>query len=132
MKYNILIGADLVPTKSNKELFQKGDIKALIGNELYNLWLNASARVFNLETPVCDIESPIEKCGPNLMASTRTFKGIKALKPDIVCLSNNHIMDQNEQGLDSTLKLFKENSIDYIGAGKNLEEANNFKILGNL
>ena len=34
MAFRILIGADLVPTKSNYELFIKGDSKELIGIEL--------------------------------------------------------------------------------------------------
>ena len=33
MAFRILIGADLVPTKSNYELFIKGDSKELIGIE---------------------------------------------------------------------------------------------------
>ena len=31
---NILIGADFVPTKSNAEYFEKGDMNHLLGGEL--------------------------------------------------------------------------------------------------
>ena len=34
---NIIIGADLVPTKSNIELFEKGDVDTLIGRELTDI-----------------------------------------------------------------------------------------------
>lgn len=48
---SIVIGADLVPTKSNVELFEKGDIDTLIGSELKDIILNADYRIFNLEIP---------------------------------------------------------------------------------
>lgn len=38
---NILIGADLVPTQSNTDLFAAGDAQALVGEELYQLLCNA-------------------------------------------------------------------------------------------
>ncbi|RBP42240.1 hypothetical protein [Garciella nitratireducens] len=34
----LLIAADLVPTKSNIDLFNKADIKALLGEELLSIW----------------------------------------------------------------------------------------------
>ena len=37
---SIVIGADLVPTKSNVELFEKGDIDTLIGSELKDIILS--------------------------------------------------------------------------------------------
>ena len=46
---NIIIGADLVPTESNIELFEKGDIDTLIGRELKDIIHNADYRIFNLE-----------------------------------------------------------------------------------
>ena len=62
---NIVIGADLVPTESNIELFEKGDIDTLIGNELKDIILGADYRIFNLEVPLVNETSPIKKCGPN-------------------------------------------------------------------
>lgn len=129
MRNNILIGADLVPTKSNFDLFINGDTRTLLGEDLFDIWNRAAVRVFNLETPICDDLTPIDKYGPNLAAPTSTFAGIKALLPDVVCLSNNHILDQGTQGLESTISLLKENSISYIGAGYNLKDANNYKII---
>ncbi|MCX7883742.1 MAG: CapA family protein [Caloramator sp.] len=64
----LLIAGDLVPTKSNLELFNAGDAKSLLGQELYSLWNSADIRIFNLEVPLTDKEEPIPKCGPNLIA----------------------------------------------------------------
>ena len=53
---NILIGADIVPTSSNTDLFAAGDIQILLGEELKNLLWNADYRIFNLEVPFTDRE----------------------------------------------------------------------------
>lgn len=34
MPFRIMIGADLVPTESNAELFKRGDARTLVGEEL--------------------------------------------------------------------------------------------------
>lgn len=43
----------------------------------------------------------------------------------ILNLANNHMMDYGEKGLRDTLQVFKEENLDYIGAGKNLTDAKN-------
>lgn len=120
---SILIGADLVPTNSNEENFINGDIESLIGEELLILLRNANERIFNLEVPLTDKKNPINKCGPNLIASTNTIKGIKALNPTLLTLANNHILDQGEEGLESTRCILRENNIPYVGVGNNVFEA---------
>ena len=108
----ILIGADLVPTKSNEMLFCSGDNIALVGEELLNLLKEADYRIFNLEVPLTNTASPITKCGPALIAPTNTVAGYKALKVDLLTLGNNHIMDQDKQGLFSTIHTLKAHGID--------------------
>ena len=125
----LLIAADLVPTKSNIDLFNKADIKTLLGEELFSIWNSADVRIFNLEVPLVDKKNPIDKCGPNLIAPTSTAKGIKALKPSLITLANNHIMDQGIQGLNSTREILNSYNIPYIGVGDNLFEASKPYIL---
>lgn len=119
----IIIGADLVPTESNKHLFVEGDKQALLGAELSNILSDATYRIFNLEVPLTDTSSPIRKCGPNLIAPIATINGYKAIDADILTLANNHILDQGEQGLNSTCEILKKNNIAYLGAGKDPAEA---------
>jgi poly-gamma-glutamate capsule biosynthesis protein CapA/YwtB (metallophosphatase superfamily) len=119
----ILIGGDLVPTESNVELFNSANTVELLGDDLPEILKQADFRVFNLEIPLTDQEEPIIKCGPNLIAPTSTINGIKQIQPDLLTLANNHILDQGEHGLYSTIKGLKENSIDYVGAGSDLNEA---------
>ncbi len=120
---SIIIGADLVPMPSNYELFNNGKAVELVGQELFDILKNADYRVFNLEVPLTDVSKPIDKCGPNLIAPTSTINGYKALNVDLITIANNHIMDQDEQGFDSTIKTLKENAISFVGGGENLSQA---------
>lgn len=119
----LIIGADLVPTDTNTDLFINGDAETLVGRELLDILKSVKYRIFNLEIPLTDIESPIQKQGPNLIAPTKTIAGYKALGVDLLTLANNHILDQGQQGLESTCKILKENKIDFLGVGATYKEA---------
>ncbi len=120
---DILIGADLVPTKSNMKYFENQNIEKLIDKNLLERLNKADYRIFNLEVPLADNETPINKCGPNLIASTKSGLGIKKLGVNFVTLANNHILDQGENGLNSTINTLKELDISFAGVGNTLEEA---------
>ena len=119
----IIIGADLVPTNSNIEFFESGDVKALLGEELNGILQNADYRIFNLEVPLTDREQPIPKCGPNLIAPTMCVAGYKAMHVDLLTLANNHILDQDQQGLESTCSVLDAAGFAYTGVGQTPEEA---------
>lgn len=119
----IIIGADLVPTKSNFDLFINADIKNLISEELFEIWKSSEIRIFNLEVPLVNKLSPIKKFGPNLAAPCNTINGIKALEPTLLTLANNHILDHGISGLQSTLSLLNEKKISYTGISENIERS---------
>lgn len=119
----LLIGADIVPTKSNEQAFIQSGISALVDADLLKLLQNADYRVFNLEVPLTDQEKPIAKCGPNLIAPAASVKGIKALGADFLTLANNHIMDQDVNGLHDTIRMLEQQGIAYAGVGDTLEQA---------
>lgn len=123
MPAKIIIGADLVPTESNYNYFKGCETEYLIGKKITEKLNNADFTIFNLEVPLTDKKNPINKCGPNLSAPTDTIAGIKAINSHFFTLANNHILDQGEDGLYSTLNLLNQEGIAYAGAGKNLEEA---------
>ncbi|RKW56662.1 MAG: CapA family protein [Lachnospiraceae bacterium] len=131
----IIIGADFVPTK-NEKYFINADWKYLIGEDLRRILEESDYRIFNLEVPLCTNKTPIVKYGPNLMASTDSVALFKALKIDLFTLGNNHIMDQGEDGLKSTMKTLSEAKISFVGAGKSkidasksfIVERNEFKL----
>ena len=57
---SILIGADIVPVASNRRLFQDALTEKLIDKRFEALMAEADYRVFNLETPLNDLEQPIK------------------------------------------------------------------------
>lgn len=120
---NIIIGADIVPTISNQDMFEKGLVEDLLGTDLLRIMENADFRVFNLEVPLTDVLQPIIKNGPNLASMPKGAVGLKAMNIDLLSLANNHIMDQNTQGLHSTIQTLEDLGIAYVGAGDNLSSA---------
>jgi len=119
----ILIGSDIVPTTSNKFFFENAKMEQIIDGEIIKILKDADYRIFNLEVPLTDIETPINKCGINLIASTKSIAGLKQLGIDFLTLANNHILDQGEQGLWSTTKNLDKVGIAYAGIGHTLDEA---------
>lgn len=117
----IIIGADIVPTKSNINIFESGMAEKLVSRGLFERLNKTDVRIFNLEAPLTDELSPIEKCGPCLAASAKCVNGIKSLGADIVTIANNHIMDYGARGLFSTVKALESAGIEYIGVGENIE-----------
>ena len=59
----LIIGADFVPTASNMEYFESGELKYLFDGKLINYLSEPSFKIFNLEMPLTDIVSPIKKNG---------------------------------------------------------------------
>ncbi len=120
---SIIIGADLVPTDSNRVLFSRGDVEELFGEQLLETLQDADYRIFNLETPLTDVAAPISKIGGALIAPTATVAAMKEIGVDLFTLANNHIMDQGEQGFHSTCKTLEDSGIAYVGAGRNTKAA---------
>ena len=120
---NILIGADLVPTKSNINEFESRKMNSLLGEDLKSLIVSSDYRIFNLEVPLTDKAYPIDKNGPYLISSSNSINGYIDMNTSLLTLANNHILDQGEQGLESTCKVLEENGIPYVGVGQTPDEA---------
>lgn len=128
-KLKVMIGGDIVPTTSNMEYFMNGDVVSLLGNGLLQELAQADFTIFNLETPLTDAASPIKKSGPNLIAPTAAMEGLAKINKHCYALANNHILDQGEQGLESTFQALEKYGIAGVGAGNNLKEASKPYIL---
>lgn len=118
----IVIGGDTVPTPSNERAFIAGNIQEVIDPSILSI-VNSSFSIFNLEAPLTDSSNPIPKNGPNLSVPLSTINGLKRLNPSLLSLANNHILDQGEEGLFSTMQILSENNLPFVGAGKSLSEA---------
>lgn len=113
----VLFGADLGPTKTNFDLFAAGDTDALLGQPLMELIQQADLRVFDLEVPLTDRDTPIAKNGPVLKAPENTVAGIKAMGINLLTLANNHVLDQGQPGLEATVRALDNAEISHFGTG---------------
>lgn len=119
----LIIGADIVPTKTNQHIFENENMEQIVDSEIRNILSQSDYRIFNLEVPLTDTSAPIMKNGPHLIASTKSVVGFKQLGVDFLTLANNHILDQGEQGLWSTVEQLERAGIAYAGVGGNAEKA---------
>ena len=112
-----------------------GRINKLIENQNYDLIYNdilpiikdSDISITNLECPLIENGIPIKKTGPNLKSSIKSIDALKYAGFNMVTLANNHMMDYDIDGLNSTIKICKKNDIEYIGAGQNITEAQTIK-----
>ena len=119
----IIIGADLVPTEENYEIFKSGDAEKLVGKRIKSILEKADYRIFNNELALTDKKAPIKKAGPNIGAPTACVKGYKALGVDLLGVANNHILDHGYDGFISTLNALDKANIAHVGAGLTKEDA---------
>ncbi len=123
----VLIGADFIPTSSNADWFNAGEVdKIIVGqqdNNLLEIIRAADYRIFNLEGPIFDGNRPIKKSGPALRIDGASINTYKALGVNLFTLANNHIMDHGVEGFNSTRNILDEAGILYVGAGNDISEA---------
>lgn len=115
----IIIAGDLFPTSCNYDLFSSGDVKALFGEKVCDMFASADFRVCNFEGCFTESKTPVEKIGPSIKAPVSTIKAVKKLGIDYASLGNTHSMDYGKQGFIDTCKTLDENGIGYFGWGEN-------------
>jgi len=119
---SVIIGGDVYPGIKSTPLLGAGNARCVF-NGLTAWFENADLCLANLEGPLTNVSTPIDKIGPLHAAAEACIIGLKSAGIGLLNLGNNHIMDQGQQGLDSTIRLCEENGLAYVGAGKNLEAA---------
>lgn len=129
--FTVCFGGDLVPTEVNEKLFCDGEIEKIAGKALLDELERCDFRIYNLETALCDTGEPILKCGPNLKACPETVNGIAKLRPSVIAMANNHILDYGEDGLADTMAALRKRNIPFFGAGRNAREAQKPYIIEN-
>ena len=121
-KVEILIAGDLIPNVKTLELIKKGKVTEF-APDVSEIIKQGDISIVNLETPLTKNKKPIEKLGYNFMAHSDNVELIKRLGFDTVTLANNHILDQDEQGVLDTINTCHAEGVKTVGAGKNLEDA---------
>lgn len=76
----------------------------------------------NLETPVSVRGTPVEKW-MTMRMSPALLSDVTAMGFDMVTIANNHLMDYGEDAFFDTLNHLSEHNIQYVGGGKDIDEA---------
>jgi poly-gamma-glutamate synthesis protein (capsule biosynthesis protein) len=118
----VVVTADICPNEGLEDELLAGGGARLLG-PVKALMEKADLVIGNLETPLCDQEAPIRKCGPNFICKPALAPVLRDLGFHCLTLANNHINDQGTPGLEQTLRVLREAKVAYCGAGMTHEEA---------
>ena len=119
----LLITGDFCPQDRVARKIENGENDVFSAPVLEQI-TRADYAVTNFECAVADASVPgIPKCGPHLHCSEKAVRYLKETGFDCVTLANNHFRDYGDEGVKRTLAALKEQGIDYVGGGENIEEA---------
>ncbi len=90
---------------------------------------SADYTVGNLECPIAEKHEKRRKKGFYYKVPSFTLEGLKWAGFDMLSLANNHIRDCGDGGLIETFDFLDEAGLPYFGAGRNLAEAMEPKIV---
>lgn len=118
---------DTAFSEHTKDLYKN---KKRIDKKIYDFLNKNDYNIINFESPITDVT----KTKKAALAHRSDKEAITFIKENIsnpiFSLANNHMMDFGPKGLNDTLKNVRKEKIKYIGAGKNLDEATDYIILG--
>lgn len=98
-------------------------------NSLQNTFDNQDYVIGNLECMAKGGDGENLDKKPRLTATVDTLNYLNQIPVNIVSLAQNHIYDHLEDGFRKTTQFLEENSIKYLGAAKNREEASQALII---
>ncbi|XP_013400753.1 uncharacterized protein LOC106166649 [Lingula anatina] len=91
---------------------------------------NPDFRIINLESAVTTSDSPWLYKDILFRMHPKNVDTLKSIKVDCCVLSNNHVLDWGYSGLEETIKTLQDNGLGFVGAGKNIFEAEKPAIFG--
>ena len=94
-----------------------------IAPELLRLMRDADVCWINNEFAYSDRGAPLENKMYTFRADPERVSMLQEMGVDIAGLANNHVYDFGAEAMEDTLDTLRRAEIDYVGAGKNLEEA---------
>lgn len=113
----IIITGDLV-------LKDKYDAISNIDPKLIKKFNESDLNIVNLEAPITNIETKIQKTGPHHKShSASTLNLFKLLNINVAALANNHIKDFTSVGVEDTLSFCEKHRIKTVGAGRSYQDA---------
>lgn len=127
--YKATFVGDVMLGRSIKQVGENFGYNSLFKN-VSNIWNNSNTVLCNFESTIIDNVKDYTTKGKNsgIYSASYAVKSLKEIGFNLISLANNHVSDYGNKGVKNTLKVLRENSIDYIGAGENIEEATKYKI----
>lgn len=121
----ILVAGDFAPVARLSLQIKEKFFSNIFPDNLRAVIKSADFSVVNFECPIIeDGYQPIPKCGPNLSCIPESVEAIKYAGFNCVTMANNHILDFGAKGLYKTAECCKDNGLNIVGIGHNLEDAN--------
>ncbi|MFA6255147.1 MAG: CapA family protein [Patescibacteria group bacterium] len=119
---SLIATGDLMLSRSVEQLLVKKNDFILPFKPLEKITSAADITLGNLETAIL-AGRPIMAGELNFRVDPAAIAGLKLAGFDLVSLANNHTPNFGQAGLESTFSELEKNQISYIGAGRNLVEA---------
>lgn len=116
----ILFTGDVLLDRGVRRVAERKGISYLF-EEVSPIFREADAVVVNLECPLTDTISPVNK-KYIFRADARWAKDLKAVGITYAAMANNHTNDQGRRGLQATAQHLTEAGITPLGYGKNFKE----------
>lgn len=119
---NILIAGDYCPKDRLADIdYSCTDV---ISSDIRNKLHLADFSIVNLECPVkTEHAIAIKKQGPTLGCDPSAIEYLKEAGFTTVTCANNHILDYGTLGLNQTLSTLESVGLEYVGVGRNMDEA---------
>lgn len=119
----VLVAGDFCPLSRLAKAFDEDKFNEVLG-DVREVIFSADYSIANFECPITKGgEEAISKRGPNLRCSSKGMEAIRWTGFNGVTIANNHILDYGERGIENTITACKQNKIDVVGGGRNLQEA---------
>ncbi|MBP5368331.1 MAG: CapA family protein [Bacteroidales bacterium] len=116
----IVFTGDVLLDRGVRPTIEKNGVKDLFKGVSHHFY-NADYVVINLECPITDTASPVNK-KYIFRADSKCAEGLKQAGVTHCALANNHTMDQGRAGLQSTVRNLKSVGISTVGFGYTREE----------
>ena len=116
----ILFTGDVLLDRGVRRVAERKGISYLF-EEVSPIFREADAVIVNLECPLTDTISPVNK-KYIFRADARWAKDLKAVGITHAAMANNHTNDQGRRGLQATAQHLTEAGITPLGYGKNFKE----------
>lgn len=123
----LLIAGDFVPSGRFNN-FKTIDEWAMALSDVSNI-IKDNYSILNLEAPHANpgIDFPARKIGPHLSCNELSIDALSSIGFNCFTLANNHFYDYMDSGVNNTLKKCKSLGVEYVGGGRDIEEAEKTK-----